>query len=321
MEVRDRKGWRTVAQFVPNSQDELRPILFTKDMFLVRAYRDSDFAAVYRFNLEKNAVQGEPLLKSPLYDIDPSLVTDERKMLGFRVPLDAWQTVWFDPVMNGVQKEIDEKLPGTINQLTPPKRGESPFVLVRASAADEPGRVLVYDRKTKILRELHRDLPELDRKTLSNSVTHDFITRAGRKLPVLVTLPAGGSGKNLPTVVLLGPTPWHRNAFYAWNAEVQFLASRGYAVIQPEARGSLGLGRKHFEAGIRQWGLGMQDDITDSVRWAIERGTADPQRICIAGSTYGYAASFSGRWLWLACSFIIPILNCLNRIKTATTNV
>ena len=88
--------------------------------------------------------------------------------------------------------------------------------------------------------------------------------------------------------------PWARGATWGWHAEAQFLASRGYVVIEPEYRGSLGYGRAHYAAGWKQWGRAMQDDLVDAVRWTVERGWVDPRRVCIAGASYGGYAALMG---------------------------
>jgi dipeptidyl aminopeptidase/acylaminoacyl peptidase len=121
-----------------------------------------------------------------------------------------------------------------------------------------------------------------------------YPARDGLRIPVWVTLPPGGAQKNLPAVMLVHGGPYVRGGSWQWNPEAEFLASRGYAVIEPEFRGSTGYGRHHFEAGLKQWGLKMQDDIADGARWAIAQGYADPQRICIAGGSYGGYATLMG---------------------------
>jgi dipeptidyl aminopeptidase/acylaminoacyl peptidase len=88
--------------------------------------------------------------------------------------------------------------------------------------------------------------------------------------------------------------PYVRGAQWGWNPQTQFLASRGYAVLEPEFRGSAGFGTRHFRAGWKQWGLAMQDDIADGAKWAIAEGIADPKRICIAGASYGGYATLMG---------------------------
>jgi dipeptidyl aminopeptidase/acylaminoacyl peptidase len=125
----------------------------------------------------------------------------------------------------------------------------------------------------------------------------DFVrikVRDGMEIPAYITLPKNSSGKNLPMVVMVHGGPYVRGGHWEWNRETQFLASRGYAVLEPDFRGSTGYGTKLFRAGWKQWGLAMQDDVTDATKWAIAQGYADPQRICIAGASYGGYATLMG---------------------------
>src|SRR5471032_3103059 len=121
-----------------------------------------------------------------------------------------------------------------------------------------------------------------------------YQARDGRDIPAWLTLPPNSGGKNLPTVVLVHGGPWVRGGSWSWNADAEFLASRGYAVLEPEFRGSTGYGYDHFKAGWKQWGLKMQDDIADGTRWAIAQGVADGKRVCIAGASYGGYATLMG---------------------------
>jgi acetyl esterase/lipase len=118
--------------------------------------------------------------------------------------------------------------------------------------------------------------------------------RDGRPIPTWVTLPNHREGKKLPMVVLVHDGPFVRGHEWGWSSESQFLASRGYVVLEPEFRGSTGFGQAHFRAGWKQWGLAMQDDIADVTRWAIAEGIADPGRICIGGGGYGGYATLMG---------------------------
>jgi dipeptidyl aminopeptidase/acylaminoacyl peptidase len=120
-----------------------------------------------------------------------------------------------------------------------------------------------------------------------------YDARDGLRIPAWLTLPRSG-GKKLPLVVLVHGGPWVRGGEWEWDPEAQFLASRGYAVLEPEFRGSSGFGSTLYRAGWKQWGLKMQDDITDGTRWAIDNGYADPKRICIAGASYGGYATLMG---------------------------
>ena len=120
-----------------------------------------------------------------------------------------------------------------------------------------------------------------------------FKARDGLDIPVHVTRPVGQQG-TAPTVVMVHGGPYLRGAEWRWYAASQFLASRGYVVVEPEFRGSTGFGGRLFRAGWKQWGLAMQDDIADATLWAIKQGYADPKRICIAGGSYGGYATLMG---------------------------
>ena len=120
-----------------------------------------------------------------------------------------------------------------------------------------------------------------------------YIARDGLTIHGYLTLPAGSDGKNLPVVINPHGGPWARDT-WGFDGEVQFLANRGLAVLQMNFRGSTGYGRAFWEAGFKQWGLAMQDDITDGVKWLIEQGIADPERIGIYGGSYGGYAVLAG---------------------------
>jgi len=117
--------------------------------------------------------------------------------------------------------------------------------------------------------------------------------RDGRDLPVWLTFPAGAKGPQ-PAVALVHGGPWVRGRHWEWERDAQFLASRGYVVVEPEFRGSQGFGQEHFRAGWREWGRAMQDDVADAVRWAVQKGHVDPKRVCIAGASYGGYATLMG---------------------------
>jgi len=141
-----------------------------------------------------------------------------------------------------------------------------------------------------------RERPEIDPQKMAELELHRTKARDGLDLPVWVTRPAhaGGAAKPGPAVVLVHGGPHVRGTEWVWNPEAQFLASRGYVVVEPEFRGSEGYGSKHERAGYKQWGQGMQDDITDALRFAVGKGWVDPARVCIMGASYGGYASLMG---------------------------
>jgi dipeptidyl aminopeptidase/acylaminoacyl peptidase len=120
-----------------------------------------------------------------------------------------------------------------------------------------------------------------------------YTARDGLQIPAYLTLPAGREAKNLPCVVNPHGGPWARDS-WGFNPEVQFLANRGYCVLQMNFRGSTGFGRQFWEASFGQWGLKMQDDISDGVKWLVEQGIADPKRVGLYGGSYGGYATLAG---------------------------
>src|SRR5262249_745354 len=150
----------------------------------------------------------------------------------------------------------------------------------------------LYDATTQELTKLADLAPWLDEQELVRMLPITYRARDGLMINGYLTLPHGG-GKNLPLVVNPHGGPWARDA-WGYNPEVQFLASRGYAVLQMNFRGSTGYGRKFWEMSFKQWGKAMQDDITDGVRHLIQEGVADPKRVAIYGGSYGGYPTLAG---------------------------
>ena len=120
-----------------------------------------------------------------------------------------------------------------------------------------------------------------------------YKSRDGLTIHGYLTLPKNSPGKNLPVIVNPHGGPWARDR-WGFNSQVQFLANRGYAVLQMNFRGSTGYGREFWELGFKQWGKTMQDDITDGVHWLSDEGIADRDRIGIYGGSYGGYATLAG---------------------------
>jgi dipeptidyl aminopeptidase/acylaminoacyl peptidase len=151
----------------------------------------------------------------------------------------------------------------------------------------------LFDRETGKLALLGASRPWLSSTGMAGSQDfHRVRVRDGMEIPVYVTKPKGKGP--WPTVVMVHGGPFVRGVQWGFNPANQFLASRGYLVVEPEFRGSTGYGMKLFKAGWKQWGLAMQDDITDATKWAISQGLADPKRIAIAGASYGGYATMMG---------------------------
>jgi dipeptidyl aminopeptidase/acylaminoacyl peptidase len=127
---------------------------------------------------------------------------------------------------------------------------------------------------------------------MAEVATTRIAARDGLGLPLWLTLP--DVRRPAPAVVLVHGGPWVRDGHWEWDAWAQFLASRGVVVLAPEFRGSAGYGQRHLQAGWRQWGRAMQDDLADTVDWAVKQGLVDPTRVCIVGASYGGYAALMG---------------------------
>ncbi len=288
--------WRKLLEsdsFHPKKGDFSPAFFDAKGNFYVRAnYKGME--ALYLYDLKTGTMKDTPLADTPGYDFNGQPVHNDKKMLGLRYETDAGGTIWYDKDMAAIQAKIDTLLPNTVNMLSVAQRAETPFVLVRAWSDVEPGAALVYNTETGLLMPLGGSQPAIDPMRMSPKTLVRYKARDGLEIPAYLTLPKGHGGKNLPMVVMVHGGPWVRGGHWTWNAETQFLASRGYAVLEPDFRGSTGYGDAHYKAGWKQWGLKMQDDIADGARWAIAKGHADPQRICIAGASYGGYSTLMG---------------------------
>lgn len=155
------------------------------------------------------------------------------------------------------------------------------------------GEFFLFERESGKATYLASTRQWMDPELMSEMKLISFDARDGRKIHGWLTLPKGSDGKNLPLIVNPhgGPIAYDD---WGFNPEVQLFASRGYAVLQPNFRGSAGFGKEFQESGYRQWGGTMQDDVTDATLWAIKEGIADKDRVCIYGASYGAYAALMG---------------------------
>jgi dipeptidyl aminopeptidase/acylaminoacyl peptidase len=272
----------------------LPPLAFGPPGTLYLAARNGkDRTAVYAYDVASATFGAQPLISTD-YDFDGQFIMSGDKLLGFRVTTDADSTVWLDPAMKALQEEIDQRMDSTVNLLSVPTRATTPWVLVESYSDVRPKSYAVYNRVTKAISKIGDSVPDIVPAQMGRQEMVHYKGRDGLDIPALLTMPANGMRTQLPLVVLVHGGPWVRGNAWGWKAESQFLASRGYAVLEPFYRGSTGFGMRHYRAGWKQWGLAMQDDLADGAKWAIAQGLADAKRICIAGGDYGGYATLMG---------------------------
>nr|WP_233234897.1 S9 family peptidase [Bordetella sp. LUAb4] len=199
---------------------------------------------------------------------------------------------YFDAQTEALHGKLAARLPGYEFMVQGETRDEDKFI-VAAYNDRTPGSRYLYDVKTDTLTKLADINPALPESDMAEMRPVSFQSRDGLTIHGYLTVPKGRAAKDLACIVNPHGGPWARDS-WRYNPEVQFLANRGFCVLQINFRGSTGYGRKFWEASFGQWGLTMQDDITDGVQWLIKEGIADPKRIGIYGGSYGGYATLAG---------------------------
>lgn len=286
--------WRKLLTFKPESERGFEPVAIdAKGEMIVLSNLESGRGELRRFD-RTTMKPGELLVGHPQVDIDSSDLIYEADRLdpvGVRIDADVPQTFWFDEKHDAIQRTVDKALPSDrVNDLQFLPNGR---VLVASHGAAEPGIYYMFDPKVRSLTEWSRVRPWLPPAQLGVTSAIRFKARDGLEIPAYLTLPRGRDAKNLPLIAWVHGGPHARDSFQ-YDPTVQFFASRGYAVLQVNYRGSTGFGDQFMSAGFKQWGLAMQDDVTDGVRALIAQGRVDPQRVCIGGGSYGGYAALMG---------------------------
>jgi dipeptidyl aminopeptidase/acylaminoacyl peptidase len=273
------------------------PLAIARDgrSLIVSSAEGRDTEAVFRYSLDEHALK-EMMVGHPTEDIGQATLADgdddmNEGVMGsiVRVVTLGMRTSvhWFDPKWAALQRSVDAALPGRVNLIS--GSFATGTMLVLSTGDVDPGTWYVLDVAATSLRQLDAVKPEIDRRAMRPMQIVRYRSLDGTEIPAYLTLPADAA-RNAPAVVLVHGGPVVRDR-WAWNPEVQLLASRGYAVLQPQFRGSSGFGKRFELAGLREWGRAMQDDVTAGAQWLAEQGIADPRRMCVYGSSYGgYAA-------------------------------
>ncbi len=276
----------------------MEPLGFgTNPDILYVAALNGDKRALFQYDLKARKL-GRMIFAHPTYDVPagPPIVSDKTgKVLGVRYEAERPQVYWFDKDYKNYQAMIDNALPGMANDIKNWSKKED-RILFHSHSEKTIGSYYLLDISDKKKPKMEKllDLAEwIDPSKMSPMKPIQYTARDGLVIHGFLTTPNGSNGKNLPLIVHPHGGPTARD-YWGWNADVQFLANRGYAVFQPNFRGSTGYGNKLRLAGFREWGGKMQNDITDGVKYLIAEGVIDAKRIGIYGASYGGYATMAG---------------------------
>lgn len=290
------KEWKTIAQF-----NQLEPEFFPayvdeKDNLFVSVNNpQTHLAEIRKFNFATGKPEKEALLSLPGFDAYATPIVDagSNRVFGLRTATDATSVAWFSPLMAKIQQKADALLPGRVNYLKCRPCSSPKVVLISSWSDTEPGDYLIYRVAEDKFERVGAERPQHRGDLMANLELYRTKTRDGADLPVWITQ-LSGKAQPRPAVVLVHGGPWERGGAWRWDPEAQFLATRGYVVIEPEFRGSTGFGNKHYRDGWKQWGQRMQDDVTDALKFAVDKGWVDPNKVCIAGASYGGYSTLIG---------------------------
>jgi len=268
-----------------------------QDTAIAVARRNGDRLGLYEYNLATRAL-GKPLFEHPVVDIGepvggPIYDPNTSKLTGIIYAEDTLHRHYFDPALAAIQDKLDATFPDVASIGPIAWSQDRAQFIVAAAGPKDPGSFYMYDPIKNHASLIGRAHPDIAPAELGDVLIIKYKARDGTKIPGYLTLPPGKGDKKLPLIVMPHGGPEARDIVYyeSWS---QVLANRGYAVFQPNFRGSAGYGKAYAEAGYGQWGKLMQDDVTDGVKALIADGTADASRVCIVGASYGGYAALAG---------------------------
>jgi len=289
---RDRQNglFRTIDKTRTRDDRLTVPALFLQDNTKALVIDDDEggYSALYELDLT-TLERGKQLFASKGYDIG-GIVRDPTGFgyLGVRVEEERPMVRWTEPAMMVMQATVSARIKGGQVHIASLSRDHS-RALLAVGGADAPGGYFLYDRSKDTIDPLSYNNGTIRMRRMHPVRTIRYKARDGLEIAAVLTVPAGRQGK-LPLIVMPHGGPFARDS-ESWDWWPQFLADRGYVVIQPNYRGSSGYGTPFATKGQGQWGLAMQDDLDDSIKAVADLGIADPARVCMVGASYGgYAA-------------------------------
>ncbi len=286
--------WQTLRKYDALREPDMTPLGFDEDPNRLFVAQPLDGrTAIYSIDISEP--HAPPILRAShaTYDIEGDLIYSSwlKHVVGVRSRLDESASIYWNPMAKELQRRVDLALPGRINEIRNSSRNGRRHIVV-SSHATQPPHWYMYDEDLNRLILMVDGYPKLISNELVKPMPVTLTARDGTVLHGYVTRPAHAQQPG-PLILLPHGGPASRDVldFDYWT---QFLASRGWAVLKVNFRGSSGYGGDFLQAGFKRWGLEMQDDLTDAAQYAIDQGIADPERICIVGGSYGGYAALMG---------------------------
>jgi dienelactone hydrolase len=283
------RDWKSLTDYVDD--DDFQPLAVdaTSDLLYVLKPLNGR-KALFRLGLNESP-SAELVASNPTVDIDNVIRSaNGQRVIGYTFVVDKRSAKYFDPEYKTLAAALGRAIPNLPLIEFEGASADGNKLLVFAGSDNDPGRYFVFDKSAKALAEILLVRPDLENRKLASVRAVSVASPDGVTIPAYLTTPAGKDAKNLPAVVLPHGGPSSRDEWgFDWIA--QYLASRGYVVLQPNYRGSAGFGDAWLvQNGFKSWRTSI-GDITASAKWLISQGIADPKRIAVVGWSYGgYAA-------------------------------
>lgn len=288
----ESSDWHTIIHWGPDDATGSGAICFTHDGqgLYLRDSRNVNASRLVKLDLITNDLS--VMAEDPQYDMGNVLVhpdTYEVQAVAFTRDRSEWTIL--DETIRLDFERIQDIHPGDFSITS--RNDANTIWIILFTADNGPVAYYAYDREHQKATFLFDNQPELSNYTLANVEPITFTARDGLTIHAYLTLPVGENKQQLPLVLNVHGGPWARDS-WGYNPEAQWLANRGYATLQINYRGSTGYGKEFLNAGDKEWGRNMHHDLIDGVKWAIEQGIADPQKVAIYGGSYGGYAALVG---------------------------
>ena len=287
-----QKVWAVIAECTGLEELAIVKIIDKKTAYIETNKGKKDLSFLGKINLKTGKIkkiESDPLKRVDLGGAIFSGRTD--KLIATSYVGDKQRIYWKDKKFKADYSFLNKHFGGSEVSFTSGTTDEKQWIISVSSDRD-PGSTHYFNRKTREIRFLYRSRPNLPIDDLSSMDAIEYPSTDGRMIQAYLTVP---DDVEIPCAAIVMPHggPWVRD-MWSYHSYVQFLANRGYAVLQPNYRGSIGFGKDHLNAGNKEWGMKMQDDLTSGAQFLIDQGIADPKRIGILGGSYGGYATLAG---------------------------